>query len=228
MSEVPDQGMAPGQAEVSAPAAPPSAGALIRMAREAAGMHIAALAVALKVPVRRLEALEADRHDLLPDAVFTRALALTVCRSLKVDPAPVLALLPKGQTQRLTVEGRINEPFRHPKDGPGASWLPQLSRPALIAAAVLVLAAVAVYVVPDYLASRNMQAADSPAASAPAASEGSAVSVSPPPPVPAPKPTAPGRTVTETVPSAGSAPSSPPGPVPAAPVPVVPTPLIQR
>ncbi len=195
-------------------------------------MHIAALAVALKVPVRRLEALEADRHDLLPDAVFTRALALTVCRSLKVDPAPVLALLPKGQTQRLTVEGRINEPFRHPKDGPGASWLPQLSRPALIAAAFLVLAAVAVYVVPDFLASRKSQAAGSSASSAPAASDGSSVSASPPPsppaPAPAPKSAAPAGTVTETVPLPGSAPSNVPGPVPAAPVPVVPTPLIQR
>ena len=46
----------------------PSAGALLRSAREAAGLHIAALAVSLKVPVKKLEALEQDRMDLLPDA----------------------------------------------------------------------------------------------------------------------------------------------------------------
>ena len=70
-----------------------SAGALIRQAREEAGLHIASLAMALKVPVKRLEALEADRFDLLPSAVFSRALASSVCRALKLNPTPVLAQL---------------------------------------------------------------------------------------------------------------------------------------
>ncbi|WP_457306933.1 helix-turn-helix domain-containing protein, partial [Polaromonas sp. P5_E6] len=39
----------------------PTAGTLLREAREAAGIHIAALAVSLKVPVKKLEALELDR-----------------------------------------------------------------------------------------------------------------------------------------------------------------------
>ena len=47
-----------------------SAGSLLRQAREAAGLSIATLAVLLKVPVKKLEALEADHFDLLPDAVF--------------------------------------------------------------------------------------------------------------------------------------------------------------
>ncbi|HPH15047.1 MAG TPA: helix-turn-helix transcriptional regulator, partial [Burkholderiaceae bacterium] len=67
-----------------------SAGALLRQAREAAGLHIAALAVSLKVPVKKLEALESDRLDLLPDAVFARALASSMCRALKIDAAPIL------------------------------------------------------------------------------------------------------------------------------------------
>lgn len=75
---------------------PVSAGMLIRHARESAGLHIAALAVALKVPVKKLEALEMDRHDLLPDTVFVRALASSVCRTLKIDAAPVLTLLPQA------------------------------------------------------------------------------------------------------------------------------------
>ena len=70
-----------------------TAGALLRQARQAQGMHIAVLAAAIKVSQRKLEALEGDRLDELPDATFTRALAQTVCRTLKIDPAPVLALL---------------------------------------------------------------------------------------------------------------------------------------
>jgi cytoskeletal protein RodZ len=59
---------------------------MLRDARHAAGIHIEALAVALKVPVSKLEALEADNYQVLPDAVFVRALASSVCRSLKIDP----------------------------------------------------------------------------------------------------------------------------------------------
>jgi cytoskeleton protein RodZ len=84
----------------------PSAGALVRQARQAAGMHIAALAVALKVPVAKLEALESDRYDALPDAVFTRALASSMCRVLKVDPQPVLSRLPRASAHRLSDEER--------------------------------------------------------------------------------------------------------------------------
>lgn len=71
-----------------------TAGRLLREARESAGVQLATLAAALKVPVKKLQALESDCHDLLIDAVFVRALACSVCRSLKADPTPVLALLP--------------------------------------------------------------------------------------------------------------------------------------
>ncbi|MFY7975966.1 MAG: RodZ domain-containing protein, partial [Rubrivivax sp.] len=43
---------------------------------------------------KKLEALEADRWTELPDATFTRALAQTVCRTLKIDPRMVLDKLP--------------------------------------------------------------------------------------------------------------------------------------
>ena len=52
-----------------------SAGALLRAAREKQGLHIAALAASIKVTPRKLDALEHDRWDELPDATFTRALA---------------------------------------------------------------------------------------------------------------------------------------------------------
>lgn len=86
-----------------------TAGALLREAREAAGVHIAALAGATKVPVGKLEALEADDFSALPDIVFVRALASSICRTLKIHPEPVLALLPQGESPRLsTNDGGLN------------------------------------------------------------------------------------------------------------------------
>lgn len=81
-----------------------TAGEILKSAREAAGIHIEALAVALKVPVGKLEALESNRLELLPDTVFLRALASSVCRTLKLDPAPVLLLLPQSKSPRLVPE----------------------------------------------------------------------------------------------------------------------------
>src|SRR5689334_24448147 len=100
--------------EVADTAAAPSAGRLLREARERQGLHIAALAAAIKVPPHKLEMLEADRFDALPDATFTRALAQTVCRALKIDPAGVLVLLPPTSAgHRLEhVGGGLNAPFR--------------------------------------------------------------------------------------------------------------------
>lgn len=111
-----------------------SGGAMLRMAREAEGLHIAALAVSLKVPVKKLEALETDRFDLLPDIVFVRALACSVCRSLKIDPNPILERLPQTATPRLkTAESGINVPFRTARDGSGFSFWNQLSKPFVLA-----------------------------------------------------------------------------------------------
>ena len=108
-------------------AAGASAGSLLREAREAAGLHVSTLAANLKVPVRKLEALEEDRYDELPDAVFVRALASSVCRTLKIDSSPVLQRLPQTPQPRLaqTSEG-INAPFRAPSDGPQPGLLNQV------------------------------------------------------------------------------------------------------
>ena len=62
-------------AGAAASASAPSAGRLLREAREKQGLHIAALAAAIKVSPKKLELLESDRFDELPDATFTRALA---------------------------------------------------------------------------------------------------------------------------------------------------------
>ena len=126
-----------------------SAGGLLKQAREAAGLHIAALAVALKVPVKKLEALESDRFDLLPDAVFVRALASSVCRTLKIDAAPVLLHLPQTSSPKLTYQGAgINAPFRVPGDGPGPSIWSQISRPAVLAGLILLMGALVLIFLP--------------------------------------------------------------------------------
>lgn len=122
---------------------------LLRAAREAAGLHIAALAAALKVPVRKLEALEAGRYEELPDLTFARALASSACRQLKIDPVPVLEQIPRRVVRELGgSRQKINTTFQSAQD-PGpinpVSWL---SRPALLAAIVLLLGALVIVFLP--------------------------------------------------------------------------------
>lgn len=150
---------------------PQSAGEALRQARERAGLHIAAIAATLKVPVERLEALEADRYDALPDVTFVRALALSVCRLLKIDPAPILAALPAGQAPQLgATHGSIDAPMpRHsasPDFGGGEAGGRRV--PLWIALALVALAAVLWFVLPT--------AGQLPEPSVVAGSEGSAAS----------------------------------------------------
>jgi cytoskeleton protein RodZ len=128
-----------------------SAGSLLKTARESQGLHIAALAVSLKVPVKKIEALEADRYGELPDAVFVRALAASVCRALKVDATEILQKLPQTNKPFLSRNGQgINTPFRMPADGPGPINLKALlQRPISWAVMGLLLAALVLAVVPD-------------------------------------------------------------------------------
>ncbi|MEO5844474.1 MAG: helix-turn-helix domain-containing protein [Caldimonas sp.] len=125
------------------PVAAPSAGRLLREARERQGLHIAALAASIKVTQKKLELLEADRFDALPDATFARALALTVCRALKMDSAAVLRLLPPPAGHRLEQVGEgLNAPFRErpgvfvQRDGASFGWVFWITTLILIAAAV--------------------------------------------------------------------------------------------
>lgn len=140
---------------------PASPGALLRAAREKQGLHIAALAAAIKVSPRKLDALENDRWTELPDATFTRALAQTVCRTLKVDPRPVLDRLPAAAPVVLeTQEAGLNTPFRE-RPGRVEPGLAQSAvKPMILGAALLMVAAVAVYLLPaDWLQRRVAPAA---------------------------------------------------------------------
>ena len=122
-----------------------SAGALLRAAREATGLHIAALAVSLKVPVRKIEALEADRWDELTDPVFVRALAGSACRALRTDPAPILALLPAPPRARLPASSSLATDFSQRSASPATDWMRPLANPTVLAVLALLVAALLVY-----------------------------------------------------------------------------------
>lgn len=127
-----------------------TAGRLLRQAREAAGVELSPLAMSLKVSVKKLEALEADRFDQLPDAVFVRALASSVCRALKIDAAPVLALLPQSGVPRLDYdESGLNTPFHTPGDVAKTPFLDRLSRPMVLAALAVLLGALVLIFFPS-------------------------------------------------------------------------------
>jgi cytoskeleton protein RodZ len=101
------------------------------------------------VPVRKLEALEEDRFEQLGDAVFIRALASSVCRTLKVDPQPVLQRLPQTAQPRLVQDKEgINAPFRAPGDGPSPGLLDQLTRPVALTVVALLLGALVLIFLP--------------------------------------------------------------------------------
>jgi cytoskeleton protein RodZ len=129
-----------------------SAGAMLRRAREAEGMQIDALAVLMKVPVNKLEALESGQLETLHDAVFIRALASGVCRMLKIDAAPVLQLLPQTSIPPLHAgQQGINTPFHaHHGTGNGLSLVALLFKPRSLVVLALLLAGLFLAFVPDF------------------------------------------------------------------------------
>jgi cytoskeleton protein RodZ len=169
---------------------------LLRQARRAQGLEIAALAAAMKVAPRKLELLESDRFDELHDATSVRALAQSVCRALRIDAAPVMALLPQGQSMGLEhINQGLNTPFRErPASALPMDWT-MLAKPIVWAPVLIALAAAALYWFPSDLfgpsrvSSRPVPVAE-PVAAAAAAS-------------------APPATVVETVYSAPPQPESP-------------------
>ena len=201
-----------------------SAGSMLRAARERQGLHIAALAAAIKVPQVKLEALEAGRYDELTDATFVRALAHSVCRVLKIDAKPVLELLPAVPGALLE---RVNHGLKAPfQDRPGRQQPSDVRlwhKPVFWVVAVLLVAAVGFVLWPQLgtlwtvlprLPNLSADTARAPIATAPAA--------------PAPAPSAPALPPATAAPAAVVAaappvvpPVVPPVAPPAAPAPVV-------
>lgn len=132
------------------------AGEMLRLAREAQGLSLDALAMVLKVTPAKLAALEEGRLEQLPDANFARALAQTVCRYLKVDAAPVLAALPAARPAPLgSDKPPLNQPFKetrlapHMFDRDGGMDLSAVLSLKWLAPLALLLAAAVVYLLPE-------------------------------------------------------------------------------
>jgi len=131
-----------------------TAGDMLREAREAHGLHIDMVAAALKVSPQKLAALESDDIEALPDPVFARALAASVCRALRIDPAPVLAKLPGAQRPVLAEADRtMSKSLRSasPRSG-GAGALP--SRPLVTVVILLLVGAAVLFWLPQSLFDR--------------------------------------------------------------------------
>ena len=132
-----------------------TAGDMLREAREAHNLPLDVVASALKVSVAKLEALEMDNIDALPDPVFARALAASLCRALRIDPAPVLAKMPGAQPAGLAQADRtISRNLR--SAGPRAATSPTgLPSRALFVVVLLLLAgAAAMFWMPQSLLER--------------------------------------------------------------------------
>ncbi|MBT2321460.1 helix-turn-helix domain-containing protein [Variovorax paradoxus] len=183
-----------------------SAGDMLREAREAHGLHIDMVAAALKVSTQKLAALEADDIDSLPDPVFARALAASVCRALRIDPAPVLAKLPGAQPAGLAQADRtISKSLRSaaPRSG-GVGSNGRPSRALLIVVVLLLIGAAVLFWLPQSAFDRI---GESISRLTPASSDGSQ-------PTEAPPAAAPGGSVVEA--------HLPPAPIIAAPAPASP------
>jgi cytoskeleton protein RodZ len=127
-----------------------TAGDMLREAREAHGLHLDMVAAALKVSPQKLAALEADDIGALPDPVFARALAASVCRALRIDPAPVLAKLPGIQRPGLAeADQTISRSLRSsaPRSGAGAGRRP--SRALLVVVGLLLAGAAVLFWLPQ-------------------------------------------------------------------------------
>jgi cytoskeleton protein RodZ len=119
---------------------------LLREARLKAGVHLAVLSVTLKVPVRQLEALEADELDPGKGPVFYRGLASSVCRHLQTDAAPILALLPQTNAHLQPLLSSIQ-----PLESEGSARIRSLPWDRLFASKVVWLAAVLLFLTGAFL-----------------------------------------------------------------------------
>jgi len=129
-----------------------SAGDMLRQAREAHGLDVAVVAAALKVPVQKIEALEADDIDALPDPVFARALAASVCRALRIDPRPVLEKLPGAPRPGIGGSQRVMSASFH--TGVQRSGASAVSKAMLTIVALLLIGAAALFWLPQSLLDR--------------------------------------------------------------------------
>jgi cytoskeleton protein RodZ len=118
----------------------PLPGAVLAAARVARGMSVEDISRALKLPVAKIMAIEADDHSSLPSAAFARGFIRGYARLVKVDIEP---MLPAKAAPAAPVDVRL----MHLHHVPGVSLEPKRYRqlPMMAAGAMFVLLGLAYY-----------------------------------------------------------------------------------
>lgn len=170
---------------------PTSPGAMLRQARESQNISLQELSQSLNVPTAKLQALENDEWQRLPGTVFVRTVTASVCRQLKVDATPILALLPASTApslERRTTQPRVGatgQPFQScalPEEGAPSS----ATRMLWVISVLLLLAAglaAALFWLPGPWSQWLPALRDMPALAAPSAQPNSATLTTPAAPV---------------------------------------------
>jgi len=189
------------------PDEPKSPGRLLAAARQARGMTVTEVALRLKFSPRQIEALEADRYDVLRGPAMVRGMIRTYARLIGADPGPLLdALQQRLNTGPATMQPRAMEvPF--PRATPKGSLV------YVMLSTVVVIAVVSV-IVEWALRPGTTPAAVAPARAPVPATQRETVPAVPreavPPPPPAVEPAAPTTAMLVPAPPAPSAPAPAP------------------
>jgi len=123
---------------------PTTAGAMLRAAREAAGLSRDAVALQLKLAPRQVAALEDDDYSRLPGRTFVRGFVRNYARLVHLDADRVVAALPGGDQPALdspaltSTSHTMGELPTAARSRPGAArWLIPLVLVAIIGAAAV-------------------------------------------------------------------------------------------
>lgn len=188
-------------------APPPTAGGLLRSAREALGASVDGIAQQLKLAPRQVQALEDNDFAQLPGRTFVRGFLRNYARLVRLDPDVVLAALPEGSAPSLdrpALSATTRVIGELPAEAQGkpsnARWAIPLALAAIVAIAIAYQ-----FARPLADQGRAMFTERAPAAPAPVAE--------PPPPTP--------PVQAETTPASSDAAARPPDVAAPAPAPVV-------
>jgi len=124
----------------SEPDEPKSPGRLLAAARQARGMTVTEVALRLKFSPRQIEALEADRYDVLRGPAMVRGMIRTYARLIGADPGPLLEALHRQlNTGPVTMLPRAMEvPF--PRVAPKGSFVYVMLSAVVVIAVLSVIA----------------------------------------------------------------------------------------
>jgi len=173
-------------------------GRALAAAREAQGVPVAEMAGRLRLHPRQLEALEQERLDELPSALFVRGYVRSYAKELKIDPAPLLAALGTRLPAPATIG--LNAPAGLMMTEVRRAGVERASRVMVIGGSVVALLILAIV---GWIASTRLKPAalplQVPQAAAPQAAPSAAAPVTDPGPATAPAATSSGESPSAAV-----------------------------